>query len=638
MPTRKVTEIFDIEAGAMPVDTWPDVNIELIDYRNRDKFTNRWNAVKDYVTDRRSASEIRQKYGIEQSELYRMVRRCYEPHNDGNIFGFRALIPFQRVKPYERKLETSSGYAGKLTQLFNKYPELEEFVVLKYLGKRNKDHVPEPQIQFKNLHKYFLEKCVQLGVGPDEYPFSQFSKGKQALRRYFRKLVDTRFREVVHARYGEQYAKNIDDILVVGSLHPSRPYTCVQLDGHLIDLRMVVWVPTPDGGEAPVLMERIWLLVIMDEASRAILGYHLSFLRNYSNEDVLQCVMNSIVPWEPKELTIPKLEYGEGEGIPSGVIQNCRWRLFDRIRFDNAWSHLSVGVQRRINRTVKCAVNAGEAGKPKRRALVERLFKTLEENGFHRIPSTTGSSVSDTRRRNPDKWAKKYQISLDHLEEVLDVVIAQYNDTPHTALHGRTPLGYLRYDADNPLSLKRFLPEAQRDLAELFSLTVTRRVRGQAEKGRRPYIQFENVPYRNPTISSSPQLVGQKVILKLNILDLRTIKAYLPNGASIGILRAEGSWGIRKHSLKIREVIFKLIREGKMHLSKDPILTYNQLLIKNASKSAKYASQYAAAKSAHADGEHIESGFMAGEAEKPKGKEWRPRKKGWISLTKTSIG
>jgi len=633
MSNRKLTESFETGSRILPLEQWPEVDPSLLKSGSKDADLKREKGIIDYVTGKRSVREIQAEYCIDKTEIYRLFRRCMEMAPDGQIYGFRALVPYLRIKPYERKIEGSRGYAGKLTQLFSKQPELEKRVVTKYLGKRRKNHIPEPQIKYKHLHKYFIDECKKMGIGQGEYPFTELNQGKSALRRYLKKLVDKEMRQVVHARHGEENARNIDDTLIEGELHPSRPYASVEMDGHKIDLNMVVWIPTPDGSEEAVLMERIWVLLMEDEGSRSTLGYHISFLRNYSNEDVLQCVMNSLVPWEPKELTIPGLEYGEGAGLPSGLIPECRWRLFDRLRFDNAMSHLSPMVQQRINRVVKCVINNGESKKPKRRALVERLFQTLEENGFHRIASTTGSNVTDTRRRNPEKWAKKYHISLEHLEEIIDVVIAQYNDTPHAGLYGRTPLGYLRYDADNPLSLKRYLPEDQRDFFELFKITVPATIRGVTEKGRRPYVQYQNVPYRNPTISSTPTLVGTKLTLHVNINDLRTIKAYLPNGTSVGLLKADGVWGIRRHTLRIRKTIFKLIREGKLHLSKDPIKAYNEMLARNAITERKSANQYVHSVSVTGKDKTFQDDLDAEEQVS----EWRPRKKGWISFTKTSI-
>jgi putative transposase len=73
----------------------------------------------------------------------------------------------------------------------------------------------------------------------------------------------------------------------------------------------------------------------------------------------------------------------------------------------------------------------GKAANPTRRPIVERLFKTLETNGFHRIASTTGSNNKDPKRDNAEQTAVKYKISALQIEELADVIIADYNAKPH---------------------------------------------------------------------------------------------------------------------------------------------------------------------------------------------------------------
>ena len=50
----------------------------------------------------------------------------------------------------------------------------------------------------------------------------------------------------------------------------------VEFDGHRLDLRLKVVVRDPLGFEQEFEIERIWLLVITDVWSRAVVGYHVS--------------------------------------------------------------------------------------------------------------------------------------------------------------------------------------------------------------------------------------------------------------------------------------------------------------------------------------------------------------------------
>ena len=82
----------------------------------------------------------------------------------------------------------------------------------------------------------------------------------------------------------------------------------MQFDGHRIDTAVAVVFKTPEGDEVIEAMYRIWLLVIIDVATRAILGHHLCLNKEYSSGDVLRCIRNAVVPWKPKTLTIPGAE------------------------------------------------------------------------------------------------------------------------------------------------------------------------------------------------------------------------------------------------------------------------------------------------------------------------------------------
>lgn len=45
----------------------------------------------------------------------------------------------------------------------------------------------------------------------------------------------------------------------------------------------------------------------------------------------------------------------------------------------------------------------GPVAVPVRRPIIERFFRTLEQNTFHRLPSTTGSNPLDPIRNNAEK-------------------------------------------------------------------------------------------------------------------------------------------------------------------------------------------------------------------------------------------
>ena len=117
-----------------------------------------------------------------------------------------------------------------------------------------------------------------------------------------------------------------------------------------------------------------------------------------------------------------------------------------------------------------------------------------------------------------------------------------------------------------------------------LALHSQREVHGNPKEGRRPYIYYEGVIYRNDVLSNLPDLIGTKLNLIININDLRVIKAYLPDGSEFGYLTATGKWGVAPHSLQTRKQIKKLKSLKQIYYTSedDPTIIYQKHLEENA--------------------------------------------------------
>lgn len=71
---------------------------------------------------------------------------------------------------------------------------------------------------------------------------------------------------------------------------------------------------------------------------------------------------------------------------------------------------------------------------PHRRPIIERFFRTLEEKGFHRMPSTTGSNINDIRRNGEKDAVKDIGFHLKEISEIAEIIISEYNLQPHQGL------------------------------------------------------------------------------------------------------------------------------------------------------------------------------------------------------------
>ncbi len=590
--TKHITENIAIDKKLLEIENWPGVLIDNLSSEHQDIFIRRKKAVELYISNNVSVREISELTKIERHEITRLVKRCLQEDENGVIWGYRALIPQKRVNKYQRKEsllnikpQDKVNFTGAFNQLLSMYPNIKEKLINCYLNNK-KNSIVEPVIKVKYLHKVFLDQCRSVGLKPNDYPFTTKDMGLRSIyrlkkdfeRMYFNKSAGRYSKDAaIHARVTGVGQKSNSMIL--------QPFQRVEFDGHRLDVMIVLTYTNLEGDEIVEVLDRIWLLAIIDVATKMILGYHLCIKKEYSAIDVLYCIKNAIVPKELKTLTIPGLNLPESIGFHSIAIPDTKWALWEEFCYDNAKSNLSSHVISKLTRVIGCSVNAGPVATPERRSHIERLFETLEENGYHRLPSTTGSNPSDPRRQNPNNKALHYKISLEHLEELTEVFIANYNTTPHGSIN-MTPLECMQQRIERGM-YPRCLPVEQQNDFSFLTYEAKREVKGNLQTGKRPYINYEGVEYRNDILSRSPNLVGTKLDLQINLEDIRFIKAFLPDGSEFGLLTATGKWGVIPHSLQLRKQINKLVNRKLIHFttSDDPIEIYQRYLESELKKS-----------------------------------------------------
>jgi aerobic-type carbon monoxide dehydrogenase small subunit (CoxS/CutS family) len=180
-----------------------------------------------------------------------------------------------------------TGTAGALTQLFERYPDIKAEVEDTFLKKYREGVVHESRMPVAYIHVKFIKALRANGVTHNEYPFNVKCRADRALSRYLRSLFKKYVKEAVKARYGENAARIIGVDPSKGRTCMGRAYEQVQFDAHKIDAMFVIKVPHPLGGEETVTLHRLWVLVLIDSASRAILGYYVSLNRECSAQDLL---------------------------------------------------------------------------------------------------------------------------------------------------------------------------------------------------------------------------------------------------------------------------------------------------------------------------------------------------------------
>lgn len=585
MAMRKKFEDENIPPEHLDTSKWP---MAFVSDDQKELFDRRKEAVDLYFRGT-SVRQIKKATGMDSKDLYRFIERCLTVDENGEVWGYRALIPNKRLKEYQRTKridEAGVKLTGAFETLLDAFPAIRELIVNLFLGRCNKE-AQEPVIQIRYIWKRFLDACRAAKLTAKHYPFNTKDRGRRSLERYLKDLEKQRAEEAAK-RYSEDAARRLKNN-GQGINETNRVYHTVEFDGHRIDGMFAFIFKTMAGDSIIKVLERLWLLVIIDRATRVILGYYISLSKEYSAADVLRCCSNAIMPWVPKQLAIPGLKYPEQGGFPSNVFPNTAWAAWEELKYDNGKANLANVVKDRLTRIMGCSVNPGPVKAPERRPIIERWFGLLEENGFHRLPNTTGNCPGDPRRQDPEGAAIKYWMTLEELYEITDVLIAEYNGTPHSGLGYLTPLEAFSQRV-NPLYLN-IIPEEKRRELKFLTLIAKRTIRGSIKTGKRPHINYEGVVYRNEVLSASQSLIGTELSLVVDVEDLRVIEAFLPDGSSIGLLEASGKWGIVPHSLKTRKEINELRNRKIIHFTDydNAIDVYREYLT-NKAADKKYAS------------------------------------------------
>jgi putative transposase len=513
-----------------------------------------------------SLQEIERMTTVHRKQLYRLLDRVVSKAPDGRIQGLRGLIPYKHVKEYERtamvpssSVLCGSAAAGAFAQLLRRFEDIEKWL-RKKVRERSRPlrdgEMREVNKSVRALHREFIIRCKSNGVQPGEYPLNQDMLG-------YRSFQAAVLRISQEQRGSHRLAGDVADAAIKDSPDVKQwpvgdvPYKLVQFDGHKIDIRITLVVPDPFGLETIVEMRRIWILVVVDVASRAVLGYHLALGVEYNKDDVAETIQAAIVPHRKFKLTMPGLAIREGGGFPNEVLPQLEYHRWNWFQFDSAKSNLAQDTLDRLTYVVGCWAISGRLGEPDDRAFIERFFGLLEQCGFHQVPGSLGSSPIDPVRRLADVGANLSMLmTLDQLEQMVEVLLANMNGESTSGLGGRTPLEAVRYMVAKPEFLVQTLPATKRH--QLFRLkeATIKIIRGSGL----PHVNFEGVRYSCDILGARPELVGRKLRIYFIARDIRRIHAFFEDGSELGILVASRQWRITPHSLRVRKEILRLHR------------------------------------------------------------------------------
>lgn len=561
--------------------TWAQVEPTALELEQRPEFERRQRALTAYLNGQ-PVDAIWHECQIRRHELIRYLNRCLCVHADGRIYGWRALLPSLHIEPYTRTAPESGSFAGLFTHFLRTHPQIQQALDRIVLDGKDPHALPHSRLSRRTIHTKFKRLCIEAGVLSNQYPLNTEDQGRRSIARYVRTLLHTHFSRgarrlggpdaQTRARTGTGHAQHVLS---------SAPFDVCSIDAHRLNFIGVVSIPTATGINY-IPIHRMLYIPVIEHETTAVLGYHVCISREASALDAVRAVRNALSIWSPRSLKLPGHIYPPGAMLPSRAIPAATGLCWNSLLLDNASIHYSDAVAERIRARVGCAVNWGPVGQWYRRALVESLFSALERRGFLQLPNSTGTTPSDPLRADAIQAAIKHAMDWEEMLDLIDVVTCAYMATPRKTLGDRSPLecvneALLRSDTT---WLPRRLPPLPPGKADLDVEVQMKPIRGNLAEGRRPYVTVESVRYTSQILACAADLIGQELAIHINMDDLRTVKAFFPNGGELGVLTAARQWARTRHDRALRREALRAIRKRELVVQPDQDVSEEFLVLK----------------------------------------------------------
>lgn len=529
---------------------WPCPDIHVLARNQQSNFLAKRDALIMYNAGE-SLSSIKKQTGKSRGEVYRLVRRCLTVGADGDILGFHALMLGTRVASYTRTKVISgsagagsAGFAGALTQLFERYPDVEQLVCDLFFQENQKNQMQEARISFVDIHAEFKKRLRSLGLTDNAWPFNTTNCGYKSLVKYCNRLESNETQRAMGARHGREAAHRAS---VGNGFQPLLPklryFGAAQLDFHKVDAASVIVLKNDHGQDFDVPLSRWHFGLLVEEKSSAALGFCVALELTPSSDSTLETISSAL--------------FGEQSTIASAVAKSSQpfllhqlmpelsGQCFSILKVDNAWSNAAHEVVNNIVQTVGCAVNFGPVYTWWRRPLIERIFGELTRRGMQRLPSTYGKGPGDSKVSDPVGSASKFRISLDDLVGIFKRCLRDHNLAESEGLQWTSPIRCLQSALANQASglFRQPLPHPVQKHPSLMMHVEEVTVLGNKAKNVRPYFNLDRHKHTNPTLASSFWLIGKKLIVYVDRRLARVVYAtVLDTGDSLGRMSPSGPW------------------------------------------------------------------------------------------------
>nr|WP_155898212.1 Mu transposase C-terminal domain-containing protein [Allocoleopsis franciscana] len=384
-------------------------------------------------------------------------------------------------------------------------------------------------------------RAKQLGLKPEEYP------SHQTVYRILDEYIEGKERKR-NARSPGYLGSRLTHMTRDGQeLEVEGSNDVWQCDHTRLDIRIV---------DEYGVLDRPWLTVIIDSYSRCLMGFFLGFFAPSSQIDAL-ALRHAILPkFYGSEYGLGDKEFGT-YGIPSYFYTDG----------GNDFQSIHITEQVAVQLGFSCALRR----RPSDGGIVERFFKTLNDQVLRNLPGYTGSNVQE----RPDDVDKDACLTLKDLDIILvRYMVKEYN--------GHTDARFIvkEYNADDTdvklNAQTRFMRwEAglmiEPPLYDELDLVIALMKAERRTVGKYGTLQFESLTYRAEHLRGRE---GKVVALRYDPDDITTIFVYqIHEDGTEEFLDYAHAQGLEVERLSLRELqaIKKRLREAREEINSETI-------------------------------------------------------------------
>ncbi len=551
------------------IPNWPIVTVKDLNDEDATAFSRRKRAAEKIKVDEKRLKTVAKRMGMRADRLEEMMRRAETLHPDGLCWGYRALLPNTKLD-YQRKAEEGKGKAGLFNASFVKYPDLRDKLSDWYF-RGDKDNGNKP-LRRMEIHRKWLEWLITQGHSVESWPFTVPDRGMRTLHRFFKALDDERpAAGVLSAVAVGVRSAFLSDATGKPINKAYRFLEGIQIDGHKIDAFGTVVIPQAFAPPLLIQLQDVWMVDIVCETGPP-LGCMVALTGNYNADDVKICVARAL-----GLIDVPVGE--EIKWLPAHYLPELKWIAFDKISMDRALAHQADDLHAALCGNLNAEILFDRAHDPKKRPHVEAFHSLLEERGFRLLPTGYRMSPGKWDKDHAVKLAKQRRITVEDLDEVLKRATLNALTRPIVQYEGQSHLDFLTHMVRERKSWIRKVPDFLQEPASVLRITFDPMVRGPIKKGRRAHVNVANAEYRGDIISAGGAFIGQRIHCEGNVLDARTLVAFLDN-RKVDVLYAQSPWDKSPHSYTTRTRAVREFRKAKIRFNRhgDAVQQYLEAL------------------------------------------------------------